>query len=443
MKVRLEYGRDGLEVELPDENVIGILGLKPAPALQNPGAAAAEALASPIGARPLAELARGRRDACIVVCDITRPVPNPILLPPVLAALEEGGLSRDRVTILVATGTHRPNTPAELEGMLGREAASSCRVVNHVCTDANSQKSLGVSPKGVPVRLNRNYCEADLKVTVGLIEPHFMAGFSGGRKLIMPGIAALETVQAWHSPRFLEHPSATSGVVDGNPVHEESLAIAKMARPDMIVDVTLDERNQITGIFAGDLEEAWRAGVAFAQAHVRSEVSEPADIVVTTCAGAPLDATFYQAVKGMVGALPIVKPGGSIVIASECAEGIGSEPFRRQLMENDDLESYMEAMQGGGWMFVPDQWEVEELAKAVRDNTVYCVAAGIPHDDLARCFVTPAETVEEGVAAAIERHGPNARIAVIPKGPYVIPTLAESRRGPHSPATVHNGSGTR
>jgi nickel-dependent lactate racemase len=147
------------------------------------------------------------------------------------------------------------------------------------------------------------------------------------------------------------------------------------------------------------------------------------DIVVTTCAGAPLDATFYQAVKGMVGALPIVKPGGSIVIASECAEGVGSEPFRRQLVENDDLEPYVEAMQREDWVFVPDQWEVEELAKAVRDATVYCVASGIPVDTLAQCFVTPAATVEEGVGAAMERHGAHARIAVIPKGPYVIPTL--------------------
>jgi nickel-dependent lactate racemase len=423
MRVRLEYGRAGLEVELPDANVVGVLKLKPAPAIPNPPAAVAEALANPIGAKSLVELARGRRDACIVVCDVTRPVPNTILLPPILDALESGGLTRDRVTILIATGTHRPNHGAELDSMLGREIASTCRIVNHVCTDSDSQKCLGVSPNGVPVALNRTYCDADLKLSVGLIEPHFMAGFSGGRKLIMPGIAALETVQAWHSPRFLEHPNATSGVVDGNPVHEESLAIAKMARPDMIMDVTLDEQNRITGVFAGDLEAAWLAGVAFAQEHVRASVPEPVDIVVTTCAGAPLDATFYQAVKGMVGALPIVKPGGSIVIASECAEGVGSEPFRRQLVENDDLETYIEAMQRDDWTFVPDQWEVEELAKAVRDTTVYCVAAGIAAETLAQCFVTPANTVEQGVAAAMERHGPDARIAVIPKGPYVIPTV--------------------
>jgi len=427
MKVRLDYGRDGLEVELPDENVVAVLGLKPAPPIQEAASDISSALACPIGSEPLSRLAAGRRDACIVICDVTRPVPNRVLLPPILEALDAGGLTRDRVTILIATGTHRPNEGAELEAMLGRDIVSTCRVVNHVCTDAGSQRYLGISPNGVPVYLDRTYCDADLKLTVGLIEPHFMAGFSGGRKLVMPGVAALETVQAWHSPRFLEHPNATNGVVDGNPVHEESLAIAKMARPDMAVDVTLDDQNRITGVFAGDLEEAWRAGVAFASEHVRAQVAEPVDIVVSTCAGAPLDATFYQAVKGMVGALPIVKPGGSIVIASECAEGIGSEPFRRQLMESDDLCAYIDAMQRDDWTFVPDQWEVEELAKAVRENTVYCVASGIPRDDLARCFVTPAETVEEAVAAAMERHGPDARIAVIPKGPYIVPMVVRQR----------------
>jgi lactate racemase len=423
VRIKLEYGKTGLEVDLPDENVAGVLKLTPAPPISDPVAATRTALTEPIGTRPLAALARGRRDACIVVCDVTRPVPNPTLLPPILDALEEGGLTRDRVTILIATGTHRPNVGEELEAMLGKEVASTCRVVNHVCTDASAQRDLGVTDNGVPVRLSKTYCDADLKITVGLIEPHFMAGFSGGRKLIMPGIAALETVQAWHSPRFLEHPNATAGIVEGNPVHEESLHIAKLVRPDIIVDVTLDEDNRITGIFAGDLEAAWRAGVAFAGKHVRASLPEPVDIAVTSCAGHPLDATFYQAVKGMVGALPIVKPGGTIVIASCCSEGVGSDIFRQTLLETDDLPAFIHAMQQPGWEFIPDQWEVEELAKAVSHADVYCVCDGIPAGTLAQCFVTPTATVEEGVAAALMKHGPQATIAVIPKGPYVIPSV--------------------
>jgi len=424
MRIRLDYGREGLQAELPDRNLVAVLGLIPAPPVEEPRAAVTEGLRHPLGAPPLRDLARGRRDACIVVCDATRPVPNPVLLPPVLEEMESAGIPRDRVTILIATGTHRPCTPEEVRQMLDPETARSCRIVNHVCTDGGSLADLGRTTNGVPVRLNRAYVEAAFRMTVGLIEPHFMAGYSGGRKLIMPGIAGLESVQAWHSPRFLEHPRSASGVVEGNPVHEEALAIARLAPPDLILDVTLDERNRITGVFAGDLEAAWKAGVHFADRHVRAAIPEPVDIVVTTCAGHPLDATFYQAVKGMVGALPIVKSGGSIVIAAQCAEGVGSAAFERTLLEVQDLERFVQEIQRPDWRFVADQWEVEELARAVRHAAVWCVAEGIPRDKLARLHVAPAATVEEGVAAALERHGPDATLAAIPRGPYVIPCVA-------------------
>jgi len=423
LRVQLEYGKTWLAVELPDRNVVSVLRLSPAPAVPDPVYATASALLNPIGTAPLIELARGRRDACIVVCDVTRPVPNQILLPPIFACLEQAAIPRDRITILVATGTHRPNSGAELDAILGPGIIESCRVVNHVSRDRESQSFLGITEAGVPAFIDRTYCEADLKITVGLIEPHFMAGYSGGRKLIMPGLAAQETVEAWHSPKFLEHPDATSGIVDGNPVHEESLFIAKMVPPDMIVDVTLDEQNRITGIFAGELEAAWRRGVEFAEKSVRASVSDPVDIVVTTCAGHPLDATFYQAVKGIVGALPILKRGGSIIIAASCSEGIGGPEFARTLLETDDLAEFHHAMQQPDWKFIPDQWEVEELAKVVLHHEVYCVCDGIPADTLSRLFVTPAVTVEDAVASALAKHGKDASIAVIPKGPYVIPRV--------------------
>jgi nickel-dependent lactate racemase len=427
MNIHLDYGKTGLAVELPDRNVAGVLSLTPAPPLADPDAAARAALAAPITARPLAEAARGKRTACVVVCDITRPVPNAVLLPPVLDALAAGGIRREDVTVLIATGTHRPNEGAELDAILGAELARSVRVVNHVCTDRASLRYFETTPNGVPVWLNRTYTGANVRVTVGLIEPHFMAGYSGGRKLIMPGIAGLETVQAWHSPRFLEHPRATNGLVAGNPVHEENTYIAGLCPPDLILDATLDEQKRITGVFAGDMIAAWQEGVRFAERHVRAVLDGgPADIVVTTCAGWPLDLTFYQAVKGMVGALPVVKLGGAIVIASQCAEGVGGPDFRRLLLETDDLDALIDAMQRPDWQFVPDQWQVEELAKAVRHNRVYLVSDGVPPDLAARLFVTPAASVEVAVADAMRTHGPDARIAVIPKGPYVIPALAEA-----------------
>jgi nickel-dependent lactate racemase len=420
MRVRLDYGRTGLIADLPDANIIGVLGLSPAPPLANPSEAVEAALAAPIGTQPLAQLAHGRRDAVIVICDITRPVPNKTLLPPILRTLEAAGIPAERITILIATGTHRPNEGAELHHLIGEEIATRYRVVNHDSHDRAAQRYLGVSPNGVPVRLDQTYCEADLKITVGLIEPHFMAGYSGGRKLVMPGVADFETVQRWHCPRFLESPLATNGVVDGNPVHAESLAITRMMPPDLILDVTLDEANRITGIFAGELEQAWRTGVEFAARHVRAAAPQRADIVVTSCAGYPLDTTFYQAVKGMVGALPVVKQGGTIIIAAECVEGIGSPLFTRTLLEAGDLQQFVAHISQPD-VFLPEEWQVEELAKVARQAEITCIAGGISAERLSECFVRPAATVEEALSAAFARHGQDASVLAIPRGPYVIP----------------------
>lgn len=420
MLVRLDYGKTGLMADLPDSNLLGVLGLSPASPLAVPTEAVEAALAAPIGTLPLARLAQGRRDAVVVICDITRPVPNKTLLPPILRILEASGIPAERITILIATGTHRPNEGAELHQLIGQEIATRYRVVNHDSHDRAAQRYLGVSPNGVPVHLDKTYCDADLKITVGLIEPHFMAGYSGGRKLIMPGVADFETVQRWHCPRFLESPLATNGVLEGNPVHIESLAIARMIPPDLILDVTLDESNRITGVFAGELEQAWLRGVEFAAQHVRAAAPQLADIVVTSCAGYPLDATFYQAVKGMVGALPVVKEGGAIIVAAECAEGIGSPLFTRTLLEAGDLEKFVAHISQPD-VFLPEEWQVEELAKVARKAEIFCVAGGIPADRLADCFVTPAASVEAALQAAFAKHGRDASVLAIPRGPYVIP----------------------
>ncbi len=423
MRVRLDYGKEGLEVNLPDANLKAVLGLQEAVALQNPETHIRNAIRYPIASAPLADVARGRRDACIVICDITRPIPNETLLLPVLETLHKANIPAERISILIATGTHRPNLGAELEALIGSEIANQYTIINHDSKDISQHRFLGNSPNGVPVWLDKAYTDADLKITIGLIEPHFMAGFSGGRKLVMPGIAHFSTIQRWHCPRFLESPLATNGVVEGNPVHEENLAIARMAKPDFIVDVTLDAANQITGVFAGDMWYAWREGVTFAEKNVRAKVTEPADIVVTSGAGYPLDATFYQTVKGIVGALPAVKRGGTILIASQCAEGVGSPDFTRVLQEIEDLEVFVEYISQPE-VFLPEEWQVEELAKAVRHANVICVAKGISNESLARCFVTPADTVEEGLRLAFERQGQNASLIAIPRGPYVIPTRA-------------------
>jgi nickel-dependent lactate racemase len=410
-------------VDLPEDRLVGPLAIRDAAPLADPQATITRAIEDPIGSRPLADIAKGRRNACILVCDITRPVPNRLILPPMLSTLEDQGIARKDILILVATGLHRPNEGAELDEMLGPEVAANYRVENHHGKIKEEHAYLGETPNGVPVYLDRRYVRADLKITTGLIEPHLMAGYSGGRKVICPGIAGLETVKVWHGPRFLEHPKADCGIVEGNPVHEENTRIALMAGCDFIVNVCLDGERRVTWVGAGDMIKAWQAGVRFVEGVVKVPVREAVDVVVTSCAGYPLDTTWYQAVKGLTGALPIVKQGGTIILAASLTEGLGSPEFQRVLAENSDLAAFKRRILDKDY-FVMDQWQLEEMAKVIERCRVKVVTRGLPAETLRKCHVEPAASVEEAVAECLARYGPQARVAVIPKGPYVLPYLA-------------------
>jgi len=419
MRVKLEYGKVGLEVELPAERVVRTLAYKDAAPLADPVAELERVLAAPLGTAPLAELARGRKSACILICDITRPVPNELMLTPLLRTLETAGIAREAITILVATGLHRPNEGVELVELVGPTIAANYRCENHFGKRRDEHTYLGESPRGVPIWIDSRFVDADLKITVGLIEPHFMAGFSGGRKLICPGIAALETVKAWHSPRFLEHPNAQSGSLEGNPVHEENTWIARHVGCDFIVNTVIDAKRRPLYFVAGDMIEAFEAGVRFVRGVVVDRLEKEADVVVTSGAGYPLDTTFYQAVKGMVGAMACVKPGGTIIVAASLSEGIGSPEFTRLFDENASLEGFVERITNTDY-FVMDQWQLEELAKVRRKAKVKVVSDGLSAATLARLFVESAPTVEAAVAASLAEYGPAATLAVIPKGPYVL-----------------------
>ncbi|MEX2288355.1 MAG: nickel-dependent lactate racemase [Planctomycetaceae bacterium] len=425
MKITLDYGKTGLDVEIPEANLVGPLAIKPVLPLADPQASLDELLAAPIGTPPLAELASGRKSACILVCDITRPVPNALILSRVLPVLELAGIPRSAILILIATGLHRPNEGAELVELVGAKIASEYRIENHHGKNLDEHTFLGDSPRGVPAWIDSRYVEADLKITTGLIEPHLMAGYSGGRKVICPGIAALETVKVWHGPDFLEHPLADCGFLEGNPVHEENTRIAWMAGCDFIVNVTLDEKRRVTSIVAGDMEQAFLRGVAFVENVVKAPVDAECDIVVTSSAGYPLDTTFYQAIKGLTGVLPIVKRGGTIIIAAGLNEGIGSPEFQRLFREHTNLEVFVEKILGKDY-FVMDQWQLEELAKVRRKADVTVVTDGLPPETLSTLFVDAAPTVEAAISRALARHGRDAKIAVVPKGPYVLPVVASA-----------------
>jgi nickel-dependent lactate racemase len=428
MKTRLAYGRGRLEVELPaGARELRMGRVEP---LARPTESVLDALRRPLGAPSLREVAAGRRQACIVVSDITRPVPYRLLLPPVLAELE--GVA-GRVTLLVATGTHRPSTGAEKLEMFGPEAVARHAIVDHDSRDPSQLVALGrQASSGADVRVNRLYAEADLKILTGLVEPHFMAGYSGGRKAICPGLVDLRTIQKFHGPRFLEDPNAASGVLEGNPCHQEASEVAHIVGADFILNVALDLERRVVGVFAGDLDAAFAAAVSKVDSTCRAEAGEPADIVVTSGGGYPLDKTFYQTVKGMVAALPVVREGGAILIASECSEGIGNREYAELMLRYE----------GRHEQFIPDilardevaqdQWEFEEQCKVLARvgvvGLVVCTG-GIPPATLERLSVTPAarlcaagdrERQLQGALDALLAARPGAKVIAIPEGPYVL-----------------------
>ncbi len=424
MRIHLDYGKTGLDVDLPDDRIVGPLAIRPAPPLSDPEAAIARVLEAPTGSRPLREIARGRKNACILVCDITRPVPNRLILPPMLRILEEQGIARRDITILVATGLHRPNEGAEAEELVGAEVARNYRIENHHGKVRDEHDYLGTTPNSVPVWLDSRYVRADLKITTGLIEPHLMAGYSGGRKVICPGIAALETVKVWHGPRFLKHPKADCGIVEGNPVHEENTRIALMAGCDFIVNVCIDGQRRITWVGAGDMIQAWQEGVRFVENVVKVALPAACDVVLTSSAGYPLDTTWYQAIKGLTGAMPIVKQGGTIILAAGLSEGVGSPEFQQRIAEYPNLDRFSTVTDTGAAVCEMDEWQLLMQAKVQERCRVKVVTQGLSPEVLRSCYVEPAASVEQAVAESLAEYGPSARVAVIPKGPYVLPYLS-------------------
>ena len=326
MRVHLKYGEEGLELEFPETpNFVGVLYPQEAEVLADPAAAVEQALTQPIASESLQILARGKEDAVIVISDVTRPVPNTLLLPIIIAQLETAGISPDRITILIATGIHRPNEGAELERLVGRDIANSYRVINHFSKNEQDMVLVGHIGDGVPALVNKHYLAADLKILTGFIEPHMWAGFSGGRKSILPGISSVKTLEFMHGPEMVAHPQTRYGILKGNPFHEAGLAIMEQAGADFIVNVTLDTSKQLTGVFAGHPVKAHLAGVEFLSRHCVQTLDEPLDFVVTTNAGAPLDCNLYQTAKGISGVAGATRQGGVILIATECLEGFGSD----------------------------------------------------------------------------------------------------------------------
>jgi nickel-dependent lactate racemase len=421
MDVRLDYGRTGLTVRVPDDLRISVVEPSKGRPVPDPAAAVEQALQRPIGSRALAELARGRRDAVVVISDKTRPVPNGIVLPPILHTLEAAGIARERIEILVATGLHRPNTTAELVEMTSADLVARYRFRNHVARNADEHVHLGRTARGTEVWLDRGFVAADLKIVTGLIEPHLMAGYSGGRKGVAPGLAGVETMRSAHGPAMLED-NVGPGIIDGNPFHEDLLEIVRRVGVDFLVDVSIDRARRLTGVFAGDIERAHAAGAAAVEQLVRVDLPAAADVVITSAGGYPLDGTFYQSIKGLVGALNVVRRGGTIILAAALGEGVGSQDFQELLRAANGNDVFMARITSPGFFRI-DQWMVQHLCQVLRKAEAVVVTDGVAPEILRTLLVTPGETVEAALERALVRHGRTAHIAVMPQGPYVLATV--------------------
>jgi len=424
--VRLAYGKTGVAVRLPAKANIQVLQSRPCPAVPNPQEAIRESLVRPIASVPLGELAHGRSSACVVISDITRPVPNAILLPPILAAIESAGIERKAITILIATGIHRPNLGDEAVELVGSQIAADYRIVNHMSRDENDLRFVGRTRTGIPIHVNRHYLDADLKVLTGFIEPHLWAGYSGGRKAILPGITGLETMKYMHGFDMIAHPATRYGNVEGNPFHEAGLEVAERVGSDFLVNVTLNEKKEITGVFAGHYDKAHIEGCRFCEKWVVADVAEPVDLAITCGGGYPLDKTFYQTVKGMSGANPIVRRGGIILVVSRCEEQTGSPEFTRLLERAESVDNFFAMIRRPGF-FEVDQWIAQEMYQILKEKRIALYSEGLTAAQIARYLLEPVENLQSYVDRFLER-APNARIAVIPEGPYAI-----TRRSKTSP----------
>lgn len=418
MKTRFSFGMSGIEVSIPDEFECQVIRSRTAAGLEDPARALQWAVDHPIGCEPLAALAAGKKTAAISICDITRPAPNGVTLPPLLKRLHEAGIPADRITILIATGLHRGATEDEVKTIVGPEIASAYRVVSHDARALDEHRYLGATRRGTPVYIDERFMAADLHISLGFIEQHLMLGFSGGRKLIAPGLAAQETIKVIHSPKFMREPLATEGSIAENPLHAELLEIARMARHDFILDVALTRERKIAGVFAGDPVMAHAAGVGFVETTCLERLSKPADAVITSAAGYPLDLTFYQAIKGVTAAQHIAKPGGRILIISECSEGVGSEEFARKLAELTGFERYLGEIRESA--VEVDQWQLEKLALTGLKYELFFYVPGVAKKQLGFLGARAFEDLREAVAAALDGLPAGACVALVPEGPYTF-----------------------
>lgn len=416
--MNLAYGEGYLPVELP----AGTTVIQPShtAALPDERSAVLQALREPEGCQPLLDWIKPGDRVCIVFTDLTRATPNHRIIPWLLEHLD--GLPAERITLLNALGTHRPNTPAELDKLLTPEVTRKYRVLNHEAENPQALVQLGETHDGTPALLNRHLVEANVRIITGFIEPHFFAGFSGGPKGIMPGVAGLRTVMSNHDAEMIGHPKSAFGITIGNPIWEEMRDIALRVGPSFLLNVALNETRQITGVFAGDMLQAHKTGIEFVRKSAMQKVKAPFDIVVTTNSGYPLDLNLYQGAKGMSAAARIVQEGGTIILACECREGVPANSPLDKLLRSAGSPAEILTMLATAGFVRPEQWQAQIQALIQRKAEVL-VYSSLSDEVIRAAHLVPCRDIGAAVAERMQRLGAGARVAVLPQGPLTIPYL--------------------
>ena len=417
--VGLAYGESGLSLAVDPEVTTIVEPVHSAAAPSQVGALR-KALREPVAGPPLRERVRPGQSVAISACDGTRPQPRQLMIPAIIEELD-GIVALEDIVVLVATGTHRGNTEAELRLMFGDEVVDSVRIVNHDARDPSQLAWCGTHGNGVPVWLNREWTEADVRITTGFVEPHFFAGFSGGPKLVAPGLAGLETVLVLHDAARIGDPRATWGVTRGNPVHDDIRTIAAAAGVTFSLDVVLNRDKEIVAAFGGDLLPMHAAASSFAQQIAMRPVDHLFDVVVTTNSGFPLDQNLYQAVKGMSAAYQVARPGGTIICAAECRDGFPDHGLYRKTLESADSPQALLAEIASRSVTVPDQWQIQIQAKIQAANRVVMHTGFLTDAALAAVQLEQTHDISATAAKALAAAGPGATMCVLPEGPQTIP----------------------
>jgi lactate racemase len=422
MQIVMKYGKTGLPLKLPDDLKIQVIQKREMPIFNDPESAVRRALSFPVGCRPLSQEAKGCKSVCILICDITRPVPNSIVLPVLIQELIRIGFSSDSITLLVATGLHRPNEGEELRELVGNDwIFKNIRIVNHFARREADHVLLGMTLRGTPVKIDRRFVDSDLRIVVGLVEPHFMAGYSGGRKVVVPGIAHEETIKVLHSTRMLGNERLVNCLLEGNPLHEELLQAVRMVGKIMAFNTVIDEDRDLSFINFGALEESHLGAVGFARPYFEIPVSRKYKTVITSASGYPLDKTYYQTVKGMAGVVNILEARADVFIVSECPEGLGSKEY---------AESQTKLIQIGADAFLAetarktsaavDEWETVMQIKAMKQGKIHLFSEGLNREEKALTGVDVIDSLPEAIIRYVSEKD-DKHLAVIPEGPYAIP----------------------